>query len=94
MPSRPDRDTLREQLRALIVEFASHHPGAIADDTPLISSGLVESVILLNVALWVEEQIDPAVEITAFDLTAEWDTVADILHFVEKHRRPDCDRPR
>jgi hypothetical protein len=38
------------------------------------------------VALWVEEQIDPTVEITAFDLAVEWDTVAAILNFIEKYR--------
>jgi acyl carrier protein len=89
MPAHPERDTLREQLRALIAEFAGPEHGVIDDDTPLISSALVESIALLNVALWVEEQIDAAVEITAFDLAAEWDTVARILDFVEKHRGPD-----
>ena len=88
MPGRPDRTTLRAQLRALITEFALRHQGAIADDTPLISSALVESVTLLNVALWVEQQIDYAVDITAFDLSVEWDTVTDILNFIEKHRSP------
>lgn len=92
MPRRPDRATLRKQLLAIFAEFAPDHHGAITDDTPLISSALVESVTLLNVALWVEEQIDPAVDITSFDLATEWDTVAGILNFVEKHRRADRNR--
>jgi acyl carrier protein len=93
MPAHPERGELREQLRALITEFVRHEHGAIDDDTPLISSALVESIALLNVALWVEEHIDAAVEITSFDLAAEWDTVAQILDFVEKHRRHDRARP-
>jgi|HubBroStandDraft_6_1064221.scaffolds.fasta_scaffold38661_4 acyl carrier protein len=93
MSGRPDRGALGEQLRALIAEFAPHEHGVIADDTPLISSALVESVALLNVALWVEEQVDAAVEITSFDLAAEWDTITQILDFVEKHRRPGRARP-
>ena len=93
MPAHPDRDALREQLRALIAECARHEHGAIDDDTPLLSSALVESMALLNVALWVEEQIDSAVEITSFDLAAEWNTVRQILDFVEKYRRPDRARP-
>jgi acyl carrier protein len=87
MSDRPDRGRLREQLRALIGALAHPDEEAIDDDTPLISSGRVESITLLNVALWVEEQIDAAVEITSFDLAAEWDSVAQILEFVEKHRR-------
>ena len=93
MPAHLERDELRAQLRALIAEFAPHEHGVIADDTPLISSALVESVALLNVALWVEEQVDAAVEITSFDLAAEWDTITQILDFVEKHRRPGRARP-
>ena len=93
MPAHLERDELRAQLRALIAEFAGPEHGVIDDDTPLISSALVESIALLNVALWVEEQIDAAVEIASFDLAAEWDTVAQILDFVEKHRRDDRARP-
>lgn len=86
MPAHPDRGVLREQLRALIAEFARHEHGAIDDDTPLISSALVESMALLNVALWVEEHIEAAVEITSFDLAAEWDSIGQILDFIEKYR--------
>lgn len=89
----PDRATLREQLMALIAESTRHEHGAIDDDTPLLSSGMVESVGLLDVALWVEARIDATVEITSFDLTAEWDTVAQILDFVERHHRRDGARP-
>lgn len=41
---------------------------------------------LLSVALWVESQIDSGVAITGFDLSVEWNTVTDILNFVERHR--------
>ena len=40
---------------------------------------------------WLAEpgaDIDGAVELTSFDLAAEWDTVARILDFVETHRPP------
>ena len=93
MSACPNRDALREQLRALVAESARQGHGAIDDDTPLISSSMLESIGLLNVALWVEEQIDATVEISSFDLTAEWDTVAQILNFVERHSRRDGARP-
>ena len=93
MSAYPNRDALREQLMALIAESTRHEHGAIDDDTPLISSGMVESVGLLDVALWVEARIDATVEITSFDLTAEWDTVTQILNFVEKHHRRDGAEP-
>ena len=48
----------------------------------------MESITLLNVALWVETKVGWEVEITSFDLAAEWDSVSDILTFVETHRVP------
>ncbi len=81
---------MREQLRALIVEFAHHEHSAIDEDTPLISSGSIESMALLNVALWVEEHIAATVEITSFDLAAEWDSIGKILDFIEKYRPPSA----
>ncbi len=90
MPAHPDRGVLREQLRALIAEFARHESSAIDDDTPLISSALVESMALLNVAPWVEGHIAATVEITSFDLAAEWDSIGKILDFIEKYRLPSA----
>lgn len=77
---------LRDELRRLILEFAPERAAALADDTPLITSGLVESLTLLNVALWVETKVGSEVEITSFDLAAEWDSVSDILAFIERHQ--------
>jgi len=79
---------LRDELRRLILEFAPEREAALADDTPLITSGIMESITLLNVALWVETKVGAEVEITSFDLAAEWDSVSDILTFVETHRVP------
>jgi acyl carrier protein len=81
-----ERDALRAELRQVILELAPAQEASLTDDAPLISSGFMESVTLLNVALWVEEQIQSSVDVTAFDLAAEWDSIRDILAFVEKHR--------
>lgn len=81
-----ERKALRDELRRLILEFAPERGVALADDTPLITSGLVESLTLLNVALWVETKVGSEVEITSFDLAAEWDSVRDILAFIERHQ--------
>lgn len=81
-----ERTALRDELRKLILEFAPDRDAALADDTPLITSGIMESLTLLNVALWIETKVGSEVEITSFDLAAEWDSVSDILTFVETHR--------
>lgn len=80
------RKARRAELFAVIVQSLRDLPDGFSDDTPLITSGLMESLSLLELALWVESQIDPAVELSAFDLAAEWDTPNAILDFVEHHR--------
>jgi len=84
-PERVDRGRLRADLRALIAECAPDLDGDLADHSPLITSGVIESTALLQMALWVEEQIGGKVDITAFDLVAQWDSIAAILDFVERH---------
>jgi hypothetical protein len=85
-PDRSGRTARRAELVALITECVPDLASDLADDTPLITSGLVESLALLDVALWVEGQIDSAVDLSAFDLATEWDTTNTILDFVERHR--------
>ena len=53
--------------------------------TSLIRSGLLNSLALFNIANWIEEQVAPTVDLTSFDVGKEWDTVEDILRFVQKH---------
>jgi len=80
-----DRAALRRDLHRLIAECAADLAGDLADDCPLISSGIVESATLLGVAVWVEAQVGSEVDITGFDLAVEWDSIGGILDFVERH---------
>ncbi|MGQ0701600.1 MAG: phosphopantetheine-binding protein [Gemmatimonadales bacterium] len=59
---------------------------SLGPETPLIQSGLLDSLALFNVVMWVEEQIGMPVDVSAVDLANEWNTVAGILRFVEKQR--------
>jgi hypothetical protein len=81
-----DRAALREQLLALIAEAVPDLDGTLSDGSPLITSGIVESTTLLNLALWVEDRLHAPLDLGALDLAAEWDTVTSILDFVERHR--------
>lgn len=51
---------------------------------------MVESTTLVSVALWVEDHIGREMDLGAFDLVTEWDSLSAILDFVERHAaRPD-----
>jgi len=82
---RPDRGKLREDLRALIVNDTPGLDGRLSNGASLIASGLVESATLVNVALWVEKRVGRALDLAAFDLATEWDSIDAILDFVERH---------
>ena len=77
-------DALRHELHSTIAEWDEN--GGVADDTPLISSGRLDSFNLLRLVLWVEEKIGQPVDATRIDLAAEWDTVEQIVAFVARHR--------
>jgi len=71
--------TLRENVPAL--------PDDAHRGTSLIQSGILDSAGLFHVALWVEREIGDGFDFTAFDLAAEWDTMEQIVTFVQKHRK-------
>jgi acyl carrier protein len=77
----------RAELLAALAEGGADLPADLDDHTPLISSGVLDSTALFELALWVEERVAPGLDLTAFDLTVEWDTIAELLAFIERHAR-------
>jgi acyl carrier protein len=78
--------SLREDLLQTLRQNVPLLPADVTDTTPLIGSGVLDSAGLFHVALWVERQVGGTFDVTQFDLAAEWDTIADIVAFVERHR--------
>ena len=81
------RDELVEVIRDCDVEL----DGELKHDSSLIQSGLLDSLALFTLTVWIEEQLDRELDLTAFDLASEWDTMADILRFLEEHRDREGD---
>jgi acyl carrier protein len=77
---------LRQELRSAIADWDQSGGGGVGDDTPLISSGRLDSFNLLRLVLWIEGEIGQPVDATSIDLAAEWDTVDQIVEFVARHR--------
>ena len=77
-------------LQKRLVEFIEKQDvelnGELKRDTALITSGLFDSMSLFNLAAWIEQEIGKPVDPTTFNLLEEWNTIADIVKFVEKHR--------
>lgn len=78
---------LSDQLASVILESISGFTGELTDTTSLIRSGLLDSLGLINTALFIEREIGHPVDLSAVDLELEWDTIADIQRFIENLRR-------
>jgi acyl carrier protein len=77
----------REDLLRTIAAW--HLPVPVTDDTPLVRSGLLDSLKLFNLVLWVEQQTGQPLDPTQVDVRNDFDTVASILRFVDGRRRSD-----
>ena len=81
----PARAKLLEELRALIVNGTPGLDRNLSEGASLIASGLLESTTLVSVALWVENRVGREMDLGAFDLVTEWDSLRAIVDFVERH---------
>ena len=79
--------TRRDQLLELIRGWNLQLDGPLTTDTPLITSGLFDSQALFNLMVWIEEQIGRPIDPASLDFVVEWNTVGDIVGFIERTRR-------
>ncbi len=80
------RAAVRERLAAFLTECGIDAGDGAATGVSLIQSGRLDSVALLNLALWIQEEVGPNVDLTSFDLATEWDTLDAITRFIEMNR--------
>ncbi len=80
-----DRDALRGRLADFLLATGRVSQVDLGADTPLITSGLINSVALFNLALWIEEVVGKPVDVAEIALPGEWDTMQRILTFIEGH---------
>lgn len=76
---------LREDLHRTIAAW--HVAAPVTDDTSLVRSGLLDSVALFNLVLWVEEQTGQPLDPTQVNFRDEFDTVTSILGYVAEARQ-------
>lgn len=81
---------LRERLFAFIKtkikDSGKPLPPDFNEETPVISSGLLESLHLLELALLLEEEIGSPLDLTSLNIDKEWDSINAISNFVERSR--------
>lgn len=58
----------------------------LATDTALVASGLLDSLALFRLMMWVEEQIGQPLDPATLDIPAQWATPAEIARFIAARR--------
>ena len=76
--------SLRDELIATLKHLDLWAGPDFDDHASLIKSGMLDSLALLKLALWIEEKIDDKLDPATFELAKEWDSIAKILDFIER----------
>src|SRR5678815_4601345 len=74
---------LRDELRTLIRTW---NPAltSLGDGTSLIASGLIDSLALFNLILWIETKSGRTIDAASIDAAREWDSIAAILRYLDR----------
>jgi acyl carrier protein len=81
---------MTDERTALIAFLKSRDvllPEGWDDDTSLIRSGILDSLGLLELILWLEQRLGRPLDPTALDLASELDSIRDILGFLARSVR-------
>jgi len=86
LSGRHARDLLRTRLLDFLRDLDLDSEDAISDETPLVGSGLLDSLGLVRLATWIEGEIGHPVDPDGFDLQEEWKTVGGVLDHIRRNR--------
>jgi acyl carrier protein len=79
---------LRERLVAFLQGLNVDLGRDLHDETPLLGSGLLDSLGLVQLAAWIEGEIGQPLDPERFDLFEDWRTLGKVLEFIRRHRKP------
>ena len=74
----------KERLFKFIADLDVTVETELREDTPLVTSGIFDSLALFHLAEWIENEIGSPIDPTSFDIRKEWNTISDILNFVDQ----------
>lgn len=85
--SKDFRKKLIDFIYEKINDSGKSFPENFDDSTSLITSGLLESLHLLELAVLLEEEVGFPLDLTTLDLIEEWDTMDKITIFVNHQKQ-------
>ena len=79
-------EALRKRLLNFLTSLELNLDEEATEETPLVGSGLLDSMGLLQLAAWIEGEIGHPIDPGSFDLQEEWKTVGTVLECIRRHR--------
>lgn len=88
-----DTAALEARLIRFLEEATRKAQVRIASDTPIFETGLFDSLALVKLVLWIEEQSGVPVKPGKVDLRSDFATPAHIVRYVARHRQAEPSPP-
>lgn len=79
------REGLRKLVSELVDQTERELEEPLDDDTSLIQGGLLDSVLILELAEWIDQQVSTPIDLNDTDIQNEWDSIERILEYVKRH---------
>jgi len=76
---------LTKFLEGRIKESKIECADVLEKQTKLLTSNLLSSLDLLELAVWIEGHMASPMDLKTIDPVKEWDTIGDILCFIKQH---------
>jgi GNAT superfamily N-acetyltransferase/acyl carrier protein len=77
------RLALRRELRALIRSWNPALSSDVDEHSSLIASGVIDSLSLFNLILWIEAKSGRTIDPAVVNVTRDWDSIAAILQYLD-----------
>jgi len=87
-------ETLLDELRGFLHSQDLLLPDGFDEETPLVSSGILDSLALVNLTAWVEEKVGTVLDPAAIEIGEHWNTMRAIVAFIQAGGRGSPDSVR
>lgn len=78
------RDRLAALIEEILAEAEKPLDAELTEETSLIQSGLLDSLAVLHLTEWIDQEMDRPLDLDGADIAEQWDTIERILAFIER----------
>jgi acyl carrier protein len=77
---------MHDELLRAIEDWAPFLQGEVNRQTPLITSGRIDSLGLFRLVMWIERKVGRPIDVASIEMAKEFDNIDAIVGFVVRER--------